>query len=167
MHEAIGGDGCGVDGERSHHADQVALEESAWASQLVLLAEALPHALVPEVSELVRLHQRLHVVEGVVEDPVTCSAHSSGDHRHVDGHVALVAADRRQLLREVLDDREVEAQAGAFSDSGWALSSVEALEAVLLEDLGSGVERAGVDLISLSSLDLDSDSRVLDGALNI
>lgn len=70
MHEAVDGDGDSIGGEGSQHTDEVSLVESSPSSLLELVAEALHHRLVFEVGQIVRLHQGLDVIEGVVEDPI-------------------------------------------------------------------------------------------------
>ena len=64
-----GYEGC-VDWEGSHHADDEPLVEGPDASHLVVVLEHAQHVRVLVVSELVRLHHRLHVVERIVQHPV-------------------------------------------------------------------------------------------------
>ena len=166
LHEAVDGDGGGVDGDGPHHADHVSLEEGAPSVLFVLVAEALGHALVLELSEFVRLHEGLHVIEGIVEHPIAGSSNTTGDDGDVDGNVFLSNVRRGQLGGYFFDDGEVKAETGALSDGGGALAAVESLEAVLLENFYGCVQRSRVDLISLSSLNLDPDPRMLNGALS-
>lgn len=140
MHEPICGDGSRVDGEGPHEADKISLEESLPSAYSELIPEALRHALVLEVAQLVRLHEGLHVIEGIIEHPVTCSTDTSGDDGHVDRDIVLVDIRRCQLTGKVLDDGEIETESGAFTDSCGSLASIESLDSVLFKDLDSGIQ---------------------------
>lgn len=77
LHEAEGCYRCCVYREGSQHADQVAFEKCTHSSQLVLFSETLSHRLILELSEFIRLHQSLDIVEGIVEDPIKGSSNTS------------------------------------------------------------------------------------------
>ena len=102
MHGTIGGHSSSVDGEGSHHADHVSPEECLQTSLLVLVSEAAEHVWVFEVAKGVRLHQSLDIIEGVVENPVKSSTHSTSDQRHVNRDMASCIG-RSQVLGNALD----------------------------------------------------------------
>jgi len=107
LHEPIYGDGSRVDGEGPHEADKIPLEESLPSAHSELIPEALSHALVLEVAQLVRLHEGLHVIEGIIEHPVARSTDTSGNDGHVDGNIAFVDISRGQFTGKVLNDGEI------------------------------------------------------------
>ena len=141
LHEAVDSDGGGVDGEGSHHADHVSLEESAPSVLFELFAEALGHVLVLELSEFIRLHEGLHVIEGIVKHPIAGSSDTTGDDGDVDGDITLGNVWGAEFSGKFFDDGKVKAETGAFSDCGWALPTMESFEAVLLEKAGAGASR--------------------------
>jgi hypothetical protein len=165
LHEAIYSDGDSIDGEGTHEANEVPPIEGPPSVLFELFAEALRHRLVLEVAQLVRLHQCLHVVEGIVKDPVGSTTETTGDQGHVDRNIVLVSVGRSQLARDVFDDCEIDAEPSALTDCGGSLSSEEPPNTVLFEDLGSSIDRTCVYVISMATLDLDADSRVFDRTL--
>jgi hypothetical protein len=142
LHEPVNSDGSRVDGEGSHEADTVTFKEGFPSSDSELLSETLSHVFVLEIAQLVRLHQSLDVVEGIVEDPVTGAAHTTSNDGYVDWHIIFVNIRRSQIASQVLNEREIKAKSSAFADCGGALASVQSFESVLLEDFKGCIEGA-------------------------
>jgi hypothetical protein len=111
------------------------------------------------------LHEGFNIIEGIVEHPITCSSNTTSNHRNVNGNFALLNSRRCELLGKIFDDWEVKAKTSTLSDGSGTLSAVKTLKTILLEDLFSGIKWSGINFISLSSLDLDSNSCMLNGAL--
>ena len=90
LHEPVCEHESGVHWEGSHHTDKVALVECTDSVGGILFLEAVQHRSVLEISELVRLHQSLDVVEWVIENPVENTSNTSSQKRHVHGQIFFV-----------------------------------------------------------------------------
>lgn len=165
LHKSVSCDGSSVNWERTHHADQITFKKSLPSTKSVLLFEATPHGWIPELPKLVRLHQGLDIVKGIVEHPIHRSTHSSGDHRHINRDIVSICSNRCQLFCQLFDEGKVKAKASGLSDCCCCLAPIESLKPVLLEDLHHRIQRSSVDFISLAPLDLHSDPGVLNWTL--
>lgn len=166
LHHSVGSHGCCIHREGPHHANHISFVERFPASESVLLLKAGSHVRVFQFPKLVRLHQSLDVVKGIVKHPVHGASQASGNEGYINRHLVVVSICRRQCFGDLFDDCEVEAEACRLSYCSGPLSPVEAPEAVLLEDLDCCIDGTIVDLVGLSSLDLDSYPGVFDGALD-
>ena len=92
MHIPVHEDRDCVDGERPHHANDVALKEDSPATSGILLSESIHHALVLEFTELVRLHEGLNIVKWIVKHPVEGASDTTSNEWNVEGYVVRVAA---------------------------------------------------------------------------
>jgi hypothetical protein len=75
---------------------------------LELVSEAVQSISVLEVSKFIGLHQGLDIVEGIIEDPITCAAESSSQHGDIDWHIILINIRRGQSMGPIFDIGEVE-----------------------------------------------------------
>lgn len=89
--------------ERSHHADYISLEKGINTACRVLLPKCLHHALILELSELVRLHQSLHIVKRIVEHPIRGTTNTTSDKGHIEGYIVGITAYWSESLGDRLD----------------------------------------------------------------
>ena len=165
LHCTIGSHSCCIDREGSHHANSITFEKGTPTSNSVLLSETAHHSWVLEISKFIRLHQSFDIVERIIEDPVESTTHTTSDHRYIDRNVAACVG-RSQVLSYSLNQTEIEAQSCRLSDSSRNLPSIQTLDAPLLKYLYHCVHRSSVNLVSLSSLNLNSDPGMFDGTLH-
>ena len=103
LHDSVSDHCRCVHRERSHHANHIPLKKDTPSTNSVLVPKHRHHCRVLVVSELVRLHQGLDIVEGVVEPPVANASNSSSNERDVDGDLVGVDVWRSQVLCDFFD----------------------------------------------------------------
>ena len=79
----------------------------------------------------------------------------------------FVTISGSKFFSQLLDNSKVETETSRLSDSGRSLPSLKSFDSMFLEDLDGCIHRARIYFIGLASLDLDSDSRMLNSTLNI
>lgn len=167
LHKSVNCNCSCVHRERSHHAYHVSFKECLPSSQSVLFFEATHHSWILEFSKSVSLHQSLDIVKWIVKYPIHGSTDTSSDQGHVNRNVVFITIGRSQFFSEFFDEGEVETETCRFSDSSGSLTSKKTFNSLLLEDLNSSIHWAWIDFVSLSSLDLNSDSCMLNNTLYI
>jgi hypothetical protein len=86
------------------------------------------------------LHEGFNIIEGIVENPITCSSNTTSDQRNVNGNFVLLDSRRCEFLGKIFDDGEVKGKTSTLSDGSGTLSAVKTLKTILLEDLFSGIK---------------------------
>lgn len=167
LHSPVSNNGSSIDWERSHHTNQVSLEESSHSMGFVTVPETLHHRLVFWISEIVSLHQGLYVVKRIVKCPVHGSSDTSCDEWYVNGYVWLLYACGSQSVCYLFDCCEIQCKSGCLSDGSGCLTSVQSLESVLLEDFNNSIQWSWVHFVNRWSLNLNSYTSVFDGTLCI
>ena len=166
LHQSVSDNGSGIDWEWSHHANQVSLVESLKTMSFVAVTETLHGCFVFWISEFVGLHQGFDIVEGIIEGPVSCSSDTSSDKGNIHWQIFLVSdSGWGEGVGDLFDCCEEKCQTGCLSDGWCSLTSIESLNSVLSENLHNCVKWSWVHFFSLTSLNLNSNTSVFDGAL--
>jgi len=167
LHKSVNCDSSCVHRERSHHTYYVTFKECLPSSQSVLLFKATHHCWILEFSKSVSLHQSLDIVEWIVKYPIHSSSDTSSYQGHVNRNMILITIRWSQFFSQFLNKGEVETETCWLSDSSGSLTSKKTFDSLLLEDLNSSIQWTWIYFISLSSLDLNSDSCMLNNTLYI